>query len=93
MPVINSGLVDLLDDPRLVTQLCSLERKTARGGKNSIDHAPNTCDDLANVVAGVTAMLSTSADNYESYDWVFSENDIKQFNNPYYYYAQKQRRF
>jgi hypothetical protein len=29
--------VELPDNPRLVSQLCSLERKTARGGRDSID--------------------------------------------------------
>ena len=31
---INSGQVDLLDDGKLLTQLCSLERRTARGGRD-----------------------------------------------------------
>jgi hypothetical protein len=43
----------LLDHPKLVFQLCALERRTARGGKDSIDHVPNAHDDLANAVAGV----------------------------------------
>ena len=34
LPAINSRRVDLLDLPRLKTQLCSLERRTARGGKD-----------------------------------------------------------
>jgi hypothetical protein len=32
LPAINSGTVALLDHPRLVAQLCGLERRTARGG-------------------------------------------------------------
>lgn len=35
---INSGKVELLDSPRLVAQLCSLERRTAPGGRSVIDH-------------------------------------------------------
>ena len=53
LPPINSARVDLLDNDRLVAQLCGLERRTARGGRDSIDHAPNAHDDLANAVAGV----------------------------------------
>lgn len=53
LPILNSGHVDLLDHPRLVEQLVGLERRTARGGRDSIDHAPRGHDDLANVVAGV----------------------------------------
>jgi hypothetical protein len=52
-PALNSGLVALLDNDRLVTQLCGLERRTARSGRDSIDHAPGAHDDLANAVAGV----------------------------------------
>lgn len=50
---LNSGRVALLDHPRLLAQLGGLERKTARSGRDSIDHAPGGHDDLANVVAGV----------------------------------------
>jgi hypothetical protein len=42
----------LLDNPRLTNQLLGLERRVARSGKDSIDHAPNAHDDLANAVAG-----------------------------------------
>jgi hypothetical protein len=52
LPAINSRKLDLLDDARLLTQLVGLERRTARGGRDSIDHAPGTHDDLANAVAG-----------------------------------------
>jgi hypothetical protein len=48
--------VALLDSDRLVQQLMSLERRTARGGKDSIDHAPGTHDDVANAVAGALAI-------------------------------------
>src|SRR5262245_35885467 len=40
LPLINNGAVDLLDHERLVMQLTSLERRTSRGGRDSIDHAP-----------------------------------------------------
>jgi len=52
LPLLNSGKVELLDLPRLTAQLCGLERRTARGGKDSIDHAPGAHDDVANSVAG-----------------------------------------
>jgi hypothetical protein len=50
LPAINSRKVDLLEDARLIAQIVGLERRTARGGKDSIDHAPNAHDDLANSV-------------------------------------------
>jgi hypothetical protein len=43
----------LLDNRRLATQLLGLERRTARGGRDSIDHASGAHDDLANAAAGV----------------------------------------
>jgi hypothetical protein len=54
LPVLNSGRVELLEHPRLVAQLCGLERRTSRAGKDSIDHVPGGHDDLANSIAGVT---------------------------------------
>ena len=56
LPMLNSGNVELLDRPRLTTQLCGLERRTSRAGRDSIDHAPGAHDDLANAVAGVLTM-------------------------------------
>src|SRR5262245_52814613 len=42
LPIINSRKLDLLDDARLLTQLVGLERRTARGGRDSIDRDPAT---------------------------------------------------
>ena len=53
LPLLNARRVELLDLPRLSAQLCGLERRTARSGKDSIDHGPGGHDDLANAVAGV----------------------------------------
>ena len=58
LPLINSGRVRLLDSERLVGQLCGLERRTARSGRDSIDHAPGGHDDLCNAVAGVLTGLA-----------------------------------
>jgi hypothetical protein len=60
LPAINSRKVDLLDHPRLVQQIVGLERKTAWGGRDSIDHADGQHDDIANACAGLTAMLTSS---------------------------------
>jgi hypothetical protein len=50
--LLNERRVELLDLPRLSAQLTGLERRTARSGKDSIDHVPGGHDDLANAVAG-----------------------------------------
>ena len=53
LPSINSGQVELLDHSRLIAQLSALERRTARGGRDSIDHPPRAHDDVANAAAAV----------------------------------------
>ena len=52
LPLLNAGRAELLDLPRLAAQLVGLERRTARSGRDSIDHAPGGHDDIANAVAG-----------------------------------------
>jgi hypothetical protein len=58
LPLINSGRCELLDSPRLINQLCNLERRTARGGRDSIDHPPGHHDDLCNSAAGALVLAS-----------------------------------
>jgi hypothetical protein len=57
LPAVNGRRVELLDHPKLISQLCGLERRTWRGGRDSIDHAPNQHDDLVNATAGVLTNL------------------------------------
>jgi hypothetical protein len=61
LPLLNSGRVELLDLPRLASQLCALERRTARSGKDSIDHAPGAHDDVANACAGSLLLAAAAA--------------------------------
>ena len=56
LPLLNSTAADLLEHDKLVTQLISLERRTSRGGKDSIDHPPGGHDDVANAVAGALVL-------------------------------------
>jgi hypothetical protein len=60
IPLVNAGQVELLDNPRLITQICSLERRVARGGRASIDHpqGPNYHDDLSNAAFGALVLAS-----------------------------------
>jgi hypothetical protein len=58
LPLLNSRRCQLLDIPRLVSQLHGLERRTARGGKDSIDHGPGAHDDVANACAGAIVLAS-----------------------------------
>ena len=56
LPLLNGGRVDLLDNERLVAQICGLERRTARGGRDSVDHGPGGHDDLANAALGAARL-------------------------------------
>lgn len=57
LPLLNSGNVELLDNEKMVNELVSLKRRTARGGRDSIDHAHSGHDDLINAVAGALDLL------------------------------------
>jgi hypothetical protein len=52
LPLLNSGRVKLLDNPKLVAQITGLERHVLRSGAETIDHAPGGHDDVANAAAG-----------------------------------------
>ena len=60
LPLLNSGKVELLDIPRLIAQFCGLERRTARAGRDSIDHPPGGHDDVANAVAGAIVLVAAT---------------------------------
>ena len=38
LPLINSRRIELLDHPKLISQLTNLERRTSRSGRDSVDH-------------------------------------------------------
>lgn len=57
LPLINSGKVELLDNARMIAQLCGLERRVSRAGKDSIDHGPAAHDDLINATAAVLVLV------------------------------------
>jgi hypothetical protein len=58
---LNSGRVQLLDHQRLVAQICGLERRTARGGKDSIDHSAGGRDDVANAALGCLVSVTNDS--------------------------------
>ena len=68
LAAINSKRVALLDNGRLISQLCGLERRTARSGKDLIDHPAGAHDDVANAVAG---LCSGAINKYPGYDPTF----------------------
>ena len=71
IPMINAATVQLLDIKKLGVQLCGLERRHARGGKDSIDHGPGGHDDVANAVAGALVYASPKVEKWTKEDlWV-----------------------
>lgn len=65
VPKINSKACRLLDLPKLETQLIGLERRTSRGGRDNIDHAPGGHDDVANAVAGAIYLVGSKHSGYD----------------------------
>src|SRR5262249_21336073 len=52
VPQLNSKCVALLDHKRGVSQLCALERRASRGGREQVTHPVHGHDDVANSIAG-----------------------------------------
>lgn len=59
LPILSSGLIELLDDPVLIHQLTSLERHARAGGRDIVDHPPRSRDDVANAAAGCAVCCNT----------------------------------
>jgi hypothetical protein len=70
LPLMNSRRAELLDNKRLVTQLCSLERRTARGGRDSIDHGQGAHDDLINSAAGAIVLAAVNPPGFNIDRWM-----------------------
>jgi hypothetical protein len=64
LALLNSRRVVLPKHEKIVQQLVGLERRTSRGGRDSIDHAPGSHDDLANSVAGVAEVITSGRGGY-----------------------------
>src|SRR4029077_14471752 len=60
LPLMSSGKVELLLNPKLKGQLCGLERRIQRSGRESVDHAPGSHDDLINSAAGSLVLAAKS---------------------------------
>ncbi|MDV6326813.1 hypothetical protein Q5L94_01985 [Idiomarina sp. Sol25] len=53
LPILNTGRVELPNDPKLLNQFAGLERRTSRSGVDKIDHPVGGSDDRANATAGL----------------------------------------
>jgi hypothetical protein len=59
LSTLNSRKMRFLNEPTQIAELCALERRTAWGGRESIDHVRGGHDDAINATAGA-AVLATS---------------------------------
>ena len=66
LPSLNAHKVELLDNQRLITQLCGLERRVVRGtGRESIDHGVGRHDDACNAACGAL-LLAVAVPSFAS---------------------------
>jgi hypothetical protein len=64
LPMIMSGQVELLDHPRLLRQLSSLERRKGRQGKDTVDAPPRQHEDVANSACGALVLAGLQRVQY-----------------------------
>lgn len=78
LPLLMGRRVELLDHVKLQSQLIGLERKCSRGGRSSIDHAPNAHDDVANAACGALALAAgwSGEFNIDEYVLAYGTDDI-----------------
>jgi hypothetical protein len=58
LPLLNASRVELLDNQRLASQLCALERRTGPSGRDTVTHPDGGHDDVANAVAGACVLCA-----------------------------------
>jgi hypothetical protein len=64
LPLFTTARARLVDNERLLHQLCGLERRTSRAGRDRVDHGPGGAYDLANSACGALVLATT-----EVTDW------------------------
>ena len=72
LPALNTpGRIELLDERRLISQLCGLERRATRSGKDSVAEPRGSNDDIINSAAislvGAALAPKSSAENWIEY--------------------------
>jgi hypothetical protein len=75
LPILNSSNAELFELPRMFSQFLGLERRTARGGRDSIDHAPGGHDDIANAVGGALVLAYSTRQGHACTPSVFRHSD------------------
>lgn len=64
LPALNARTIELLDHPKAIDQIASLERHVGSGGRDKIDHGryAGAHDDVAAVVAGLNWIAGVARD-------------------------------
>jgi len=65
LPMIMSGQVELLDLPRMLKQIGSLERRKGRQGRDSVDAPPRHHEDVANSACGALVLTALTTEYNE----------------------------
>jgi len=68
---LNSTRVELLDNPRLISQLLNLERRTSSAGRDSVDHPPSSHDDIVNSACGALLLASMKQTGSSRFGGIF----------------------
>jgi hypothetical protein len=61
VPLLNTRGILLLENQRAIGQLCALQRRVGRSGRDTIEHPRGGHDDLAVSIAGVAWLAGTNA--------------------------------
>jgi hypothetical protein len=67
LPQLTSGRVRLPDVPEIVTEFCSLERRTGSEGRDKVDARGGKPEDIANAAAGCIWLLSQPMSGAENW--------------------------
>lgn len=70
LSVITSGRCELPPDETMLRQWQTLERRTSRSGRDTVDHTAGTHDDRANAAAGLIALHSQNRSSRPLSEWI-----------------------
>ena len=70
LPAVNTpGRIELIDNRRLISQLCGLERRAARSGRDTVDHPRGAQDDIINAAALALVCAALAPKSYAE-NWI-----------------------
>jgi hypothetical protein len=84
LAMLSSRRVALLDHPRSVAQICSLERRNRSGGRASIDSPVGMHEDVANCIAGIISSsffkynINSMSDSDDEDDSILAARRLRQ---------------